>query len=212
MAALVSQALSEDGYDVDVVGSGEQAIDAVREHVYDLVLLDVMLPRLDGFATCRRLRDRGATMPIVMLTARDDVDDRVRGLDAGADDYLPKPFSLAELLARVRAHLRRGAVGYGGRVASGDLVLDVPGLVFWRGETRIGLTPRECGILELLLRDRGHVVPRHVIFGRAWPEGADPRSNVLEVLIRRLRDKIDRPFGADSIETVRGVGYRLRAP
>jgi two-component system OmpR family response regulator len=210
MAALVSQALREDGHEVHVVGSGERAIDALREQVYDLVLLDVMLPGLDGFATCRRMRERGATMAIVMLTARDDVDDRVRGLDAGADDYLCKPFSLAELLARVRAHLRRGAADFGSRVALGDLVLDVGSLTLWRADARIDLTPRECAIVELLMRERGRIVPRDLIFARAWPDGADHRSNVLEVLIRRIREKIDRPFGADSIETIRGVGYRMR--
>jgi two-component system, OmpR family, response regulator len=209
MAQLVEQALVEDGYDVDVVGSGERAIDAVSATQYDLVLLDVMLPGLDGFATCRRMRERGASMAIVMLTARDEVDDRVSGLDAGADDYLSKPFSLAELLARVRAHLRRGVADYGTRVAFGDLVLDTAELDAVRDGVRVRLTPRESAILEALMRARGKVVPRHVVFDRAWPAGADHQSNVLDVMIRRLRRKIDVPFGVDTIETVRGVGYRL---
>jgi DNA-binding response OmpR family regulator len=212
MTELLTQALEEDGYDVDVAASGERAIDAVRTTAYDLVLLDVMLPGIDGFATCRTMRERGASMAIVMLTARDDVDDRVSGLDAGADDYLSKPFSLAELLARVRAHLRRGGAGYASRISFGDLVLDAADLDVHRGGSRVRLTPRECAVLEALMRARGRVVPRHVVFERAWPEGADHQSNVLDVMIARLRRKIDAPFGADSIETVRGIGYRLRAP
>src|SRR3954462_9337016 len=137
MAALLGQALIEADHEVRVVTSGESAIDALRDDVYDLVLLDVMLPRLDGFATCRRMRDRGAAMPILMLTARDDVDDRVRGLDAGADDYLCKPFSLHELLARVRALLRRGPADFGSRLAVGDLSIDSASLTAFRGGQRI---------------------------------------------------------------------------
>ena len=152
MAALVGQALTEADHDVRVVGSGERAIDALREDPYDLVLLDVMLPRLDGFGTCRRMRERGATMPILMLTARDDVEDRVRGLDAGADDYLCTPFSLEELLARVRAAERRGD-GYAPRIATGPLLLDSAALALWRDGERIDLTPRECAVLEVLMRD-----------------------------------------------------------
>jgi two-component system OmpR family response regulator len=214
MASLLGQALTEADHEVRVVGSGERAIDALHEDAYDLVLLDVMLPRLDGFATCRRMRKRGATMPILMLTARDDVKDRVRGLDAGADDYLCKPFSLDELLARVRAAARRGGSGsgYGARVAAGELLLDTAALVLWRDDMRIDLTPRECAVLEALMRDAGRIVSRERIVAHAWPDGADHRSNVLEVLIMRIREKIDRPYGTDSIQTVRGLGYRLLAP
>jgi two-component system OmpR family response regulator len=209
MARLVGQALSEDGFEVEVASSGERAIDAVRESEFDLVLLDVMLPGLDGFATCRRMRDRGTIVPVLMLTARDDVEDRVRGLDAGADDYLCKPFSLDELLARVRALLRRGPGGYGSRIAVGDLVLDTDVIAAWRGGARVDLTPRECTILALLMREHGRVVPRHRIVAEAWPDDPEHNSNVLEVLIKRIREKLDRPFGTDSLRTVRGVGYRL---
>src|SRR5215207_738850 len=146
MAALLGQALTEADHEVRVVGSGERAIDALGEDAYDLVLLDVMLPRLDGFATCRRIRERGEKMGILMLTARDDVHDRIRGLDAGADDYLGKPFSLDELLARVRAFERRGPGGFGPRLAVGELVLDSAAWVLWRDETRIELTRRECAV------------------------------------------------------------------
>jgi two-component system OmpR family response regulator len=208
MANLVRQALSEEGHDVEVVASGERAIDAVRESSYDLVLLDVMLPGLDGFATCRRIRERGAGMPVLMLTARDDVDDRVRGLDAGADDYLCKPFSLDELLARVRALLRRGPADFGARVALGDLVLDAGTLTLWRAGVGVELSPRECAVVELLMRERGRIVPRDRIVAQAWPRDEEPRSNVLEVMIRRIREKL----GAETIQTVRGVGYRIRVP
>jgi two-component system, OmpR family, response regulator len=211
MARLVERALVEEGHQVNLVFDGERAIDAVGVTSYDLVLLDVMLPGLDGFATCARMRDRGAAMPILMLTARDDVDDRVRGLDAGADDYLCKPFSLHELLARVRALLRRGPADFGSRLAVGDLSIDSASLTAFRGGQRIELTPREFAIVELLMREPGRVIPRHVILERAWPDEPEHRSNVIEVLIRRIREKIDRPFGTDSIETVRGIGYRLRA-
>ena len=211
MAHLVERALVEEGHRVDLVFDGERAIDTVGRTSYDLVLLDVMLPGLDGFATCARMRDRGAAMPILMLTARDDVDDRVRGLDAGADDYLGKPFSLTELLARVRALLRRGPANFGSRLAVGDLTIDSGSLEAFRGGRTIELTPREFAIVELLMRAPGRVVPRHLILEHVWPEDPDQRSNVIEVLISRIREKIDRPFGTDSIETVRGVGYRLRA-
>src|SRR3954469_21435454 len=212
MAGLLGQALTEADHEVRVVGSGESALDAVDEDAYDLVLLDVMLPRLDGFATCRRMRDRGASMAILMLTARDDVEDRVRGLDAGADDYLCKPFSLDELLARVRALERRGPAEFGTRVTVGLLALDTAELVLLRDGERIDLTPRECAVLEVLMRAAGRIVRRERIMALAWPDDSDPRSNVLEVLIKRLREKVDRPFGADSIQTVRGAGYRLQAP
>jgi two-component system OmpR family response regulator len=209
VAALVEQGLREEGHDVDVVPSGERAIDAVRATHYDLVLLDVMLPRLDGFATCRRIRAAGASMPVLMLTARDAVDDRVRGLDAGADDYLSKPFSLAELLARVRALLRRGPGDFGARIALGNLILDTASQTLWREGSEIPLSTRESAVLEVLMRSPERVVEREQIIRQAWPEHVEHRSNVLEVLIKRIREKVDRPFGAESIETVRGVGYRM---
>jgi two-component system OmpR family response regulator len=209
MASLLGQALTEADHEVRVVSSGEKAIDALGEDAYDLVLLDVMLPRLDGFATCRRMRERGASMAILMLTARDDVEDRVRGLDAGADDYLGKPFSLDELLARVRALERRGPAEFGARITVGSMALDTAELVLLREGERIDLTPRECAVLEVLMRSAGRIVRRERIMALAWPDDADPRSNVLEVLIKRLREKVDRPFGDDSIQTVRGAGYRL---
>src|SRR3954453_4783817 len=176
MASLLGQALTEADHVVRVVGGGERAIDALSEDTYDLVLLDVMLPRLDGFATCRRMRARGAPMGILMLTARADVEDRGQGVDPGADDYLCKPFSLEELLARVRAFERRGPGGFGPRIVVGELVLDADALVLWRDGARIELTRRECAVLEALMRDAGRIVPRERIMALAWPDGADHRS------------------------------------
>ena len=212
MAALLRAALSEAGHEVDVAHTGERTVDAVVAAHYDTIVLDVMLPGLDGFETCRRIRARGVGTPILMLTARTAVGDRVDGLDAGADDYLAKPFSLDELLARVRALLRRGPARYDGKVAVPGLELDGAELVARRGATTIELTPREFAILELLTRRQGQIVRRDEILRHAWDGEDAPRSNVIEVLVTRLRQKIDRPFGADQIETVRGVGYRLRKP
>src|SRR3954469_23629939 len=212
MAALVRTALEEAGYAVDLADTGERAVDAVRAAHYDAIVLDVMLPGLDGFGTCRRIRARGVGAPILMLTARAAIDDRVAGLDAGADDYLAKPFSLDELLARVRALLRRGPAHVGRRVAVGELELDGAELVARRGASTIDLTPREYAILELLMQRPGHVISRNEILRRAWDGEAEPHSNVIEVLVNRLRQKIERPFGADQIETIRGVGYRFRKP
>jgi len=210
MAVLLRTALEEAGYEVHVVETGERAVDAVASGHYDAIVLDVMLPGLDGFATCARIRGRGVGAPVLMLTARAAVDDRVRGLDAGADDYLAKPFSLAELLARVRALLRRGPAHVDERIAVGALELDGRELVARRGGRTVELTPREYALLELMMRHAGQVVTRDEILRRAWDDESEPHSNVIEVLVNRLRAKVDRPFGVDQIETVRGLGYRLR--
>jgi two-component system, OmpR family, response regulator len=169
-----------------------------------------MLPDIDGFETCRRLRAEGRWAPIMMLTARDAVEDRVRGLDQGADDYLTKPFSLAELLARLRALVRRGPVERPVVYAVGDLRLDPATRQVWRGETEISLSAREFALLETFMRRPGQVLSQMQLLDAAWDLGYEQRSNVVEVYIRYLREKIDRPFGVASIETVRGVGYRLR--
>src|SRR3954468_1849538 len=181
MAALVRTALEEAGYAVDLADTGERAVDAARAAHYDAILLDVMLPGLDGFGTCRRIRARGIGAPILMLTARAAVDDRVKGLDAGADDYLAKPFSLEELLARVRALLRRGPAQVDRRIAVGGLELDRAELVARRGVATIELTPREAAILDVLMQRPGQVVTRGEMLRRAWDEHAEPESNVIEV-------------------------------
>ena len=210
MAAAIRRGLRYEGLVVDVARDGEQALRTVAATEYDAVVLDVMLPGLDGFETCRRLRADGLWLPVLMLTARDAVEDRVRGLDGGADDYLTKPFSLAELTARLRALVRRGPVERPTVIEVGDLRLDPATREVWRGETEIQLSAREFGLLETLMRNPGTVFTQTQLLEAAWDLGYEQRSNVVEVYIRYLREKIDRPFGVGSIETVRGAGYRLR--
>jgi two-component system OmpR family response regulator len=195
---------------VDIAAGGEEALRLVGATDYDAVLLDVMLPDLDGFETCRRLRAQGAWLPVIMLTARDAVEDRVRGLDGGADDYLTKPFSLAELLARIRALARRGPVERPAVLEVGDLRLDPATREVWRGERQVELSAREFALLETFMRRPGQVLTQLQLLESAWDLGYEMRSNVVEVYVRYLREKIDRPFGVESLETVRGVGYRLR--
>ena len=210
MAAAIRRGLRYEGLVVDVASDGEQALRTLAATDYDAVVLDVMLPGLDGFETCRRLRADGRWLPVLMLTARDAVEDRVRGLDGGADDYLTKPFSLAELTARLRALVRRGPVERPTVIEVGDLRLDPATRGVWRGETEIQLSAREFGLLETLMRNPGTVFTQTQLLEAAWDLGYEQRSNVVEVYIRYLREKIDRPFGVGSIETVRGAGYRLR--
>jgi two-component system OmpR family response regulator len=211
MAELVGQALTEEGHDVEVVASGERAIDAVMQTAYDLVLLDVMLPGLDGFETCRRLRADGVWTPVLMLTARDAIEDRVAGLDGGADDYLTKPFSFLELGARLRALVRRGPVERPVVLEVDDLRLDPASQRVTRGDVEIGLSAKEFALLEAFMRRPGEVLSRLQLLERAWDYEYENRSNVVDVYVRYLRGKIDRPFGADSIETIRGAGYRMRS-
>jgi two-component system, OmpR family, response regulator len=210
LAAAIRRGLRFEGIVVDVAGGGDEAIRMIGATDYDAVLLDVMLPDVDGFETCRRLRAQGAWVPILMLTARDAVEDRVRGLDGGADDYLTKPFSLAELLARLRALVRRGPVERPTVLGVGDLRLDPATHEVWRGEHKIELSAREFALLETFMRRPGQVLTQTQLLEAAWDLGYEQRSNVVEVYVRYLREKIDRPFGLTSLETVRGVGYRLR--
>jgi two-component system OmpR family response regulator len=210
MAAALSRGLRAEGIVADVASNGLQALGMVRAGGFDVVVLDVMLPDLDGFETCRRLRADGVWVPIIMLTARDAVEDRVRGLDHGADDYLTKPFSLAELLARLRALARRGPAERPTVVEVGDLRLDPATRQVWRGEAPIELSAREFALLETFMRRPGHVLSQGQLLDAAWDFAYEQRSNVVEVYVRYLREKIDRPFGVRSLETVRGAGYRLR--
>jgi two-component system OmpR family response regulator len=210
MAAALRRALRAEGLVVDVVGDGARAVALVRAMEFDVVLLDVMLPGTDGFETCRELRLHGEWTPIIMLTARDAVQDRVRGLDLGADDYLTKPFSLAELLARMRALVRRGPAERPAVIEVGDLRLDPATRQVWRGQTEVELSTREFALLEAFMRRPGQVLSHARLVEAAWDLGYEQRSNVVEVYVRYLREKIDRPFGVKSLETVRGAGYRLR--
>jgi two-component system, OmpR family, response regulator len=210
MAAALLRALRAEGLVVDVVTRGDDALRMARATEYDAVLLDVMLPDRDGFETCRSLRAEGVWAPIMMLTARDAIEDRVKGLDQGADDYLTKPFSLAELLARLRALARRGSAERPAILQAGDLKLDPATRQVWRGDSEIELSAREFGLLEAFMRRPGQVLSQMQLLDAAWDLGYEQRSNVVEVYVRYLREKIDRPFGRRSLETVRGVGYRLR--
>jgi two-component system OmpR family response regulator len=211
IAGLVSRALGEDGIAADRAGRGEDALWMAGSTEYDAIVLDVMLPGIDGFETCRRLRDDGVRSPVLMLTALDAVHDRVAGLDGGADDYLTKPFSVDELLARLRALRRRGPVAHPVILTVGDIRLDPVSHRVWRDDVEVVLSPKEFSLLEVLMRGAGNVLSRYQLLEHAWGHEYENRSNVVDVYVRYLREKIDRPFGADSIETVRGVGYRLRA-
>jgi two-component system, OmpR family, response regulator len=193
------------------VGDGQAALAEAAERRFDLVLLDVMLPGIDGFATCRRLRDAEVWAPVLMLTARDALADRVAGLDGGADDYLVKPFAFDELLARLRALVRRGPAERPTVLTAGDLTLDPASRRVRRGDADIALSAREFAMLEAFMRRPGRVLSRFQLLEAVWDGGYENRSNVVDVYVRYLRDKVDRPFGVSSIETVRGVGYALRA-
>ena len=211
MAGLVKRGLEEEGFAVDVSGRGEDAVWMAGSTEYDVVVLDVMLPGLDGFEVCRRLRADDVWTPVLMLTARDAVEDRVAGLDGGADDYLVKPFSFEELLARLRALARRGSAERPAVLEAGDLRLDPASRRATRGDVDIALSQKEYALLETLMRRPGVALSRLQLLEHAWDDTYENRSNVIDVYIRYLREKIDRPFGTDTIETVRGVGYRLRA-
>jgi two-component system, OmpR family, response regulator len=211
MAALLKRGLQEDGYAVDVVGTGTEAVWLAKELSYDAVVLDVMLPGLDGVEVCRRLRGAGCWMPILLLTARDAIEDRVRGLDAGADDYLTKPFSFAELSARMRALIRRGVVERPSDLQVSDLRLDPATRRAWRGQVELELSAKEFALLELFLRHPGQVLTRTRILEHVWDFAYHGVSNIVDQYVLYLRRKIDRPFGVEQLETVRGAGYRLRA-
>jgi two-component system OmpR family response regulator len=210
MAGAIRRGLRYEGLVVDVAADGEEALRVVGTTEYDAIVLDVLMPGLSGFETCRRLRDEGRWMPVLMLTARDSVEDRVRGLDGGADDYLTKPFSLAELTARLRALVRRGTVERPSVVEVGDLRLDPATHEVRRGDVEIRLSAKEFAMLETFMRRPGQVLSHAQLLDAAWDLGYEQRSNIVEVYVRYLREKVDRPFGARSIETVRGAGYRLR--
>jgi two-component system, OmpR family, response regulator len=210
LASVLARGLREEGYAIDIAERGEDALWMAKAAPYDAILLDVMLPGADGFEVCRRLRSGGVWSPVLMLTARDGVDDRVVGLDAGADDYLAKPFSFDELLARIRALIRRAPGERPVVVEVGDLRLDPGSRRAWRGDVELDLSPKEFALLELFLRRPGKVLSRSELLDGAWDMSYERRSNIVDVYVRYLRDKVDRPFGCASIETVRGLGYRLQ--
>ena len=212
LAALLEQSLREAGWEVDVVHDGRAAYGRALpgSTAYDVLLLDWMLPEMEGVTVCRRLRDLGVTTPVLMLTARGEVRDRIRGLDAGADDYLPKPFDLDELLARLRALHRRTTYDEPEVIQVDDLVVDTGSRTVRRGTTHIELSAREFDILHLLAANVGRVVSRYTILEEVWDGETDLRSNVIDVHVATIRGKIDKPFGTSTISTVRGAGYRLQ--
>jgi DNA-binding response OmpR family regulator len=210
IASALRQGLSEQGYAVDVARDGEQGRDHALAATYDVILLDILLPKLDGLSLLRDLRKRGMTTPILLLTARDAIDDRVAGLDAGADDYLVKPFSFSELLARIRALLRRPVLRAGDRLVTGDVAMDLGARTVTRGTQAVTLTPREFAVLEYLLRHPGQALSRTQIAEGVWSWEFHGESNVVDVYIGYLRRKLDEDGVPSIIETLRGYGYRLR--
>ena len=210
LATLLKRGLSREGMAVDVAGDGEDGLVRAEATNYDAIVLDLMLPGIDGFEVCRRLRVAGVDSPVLMLTARDSVRDRVAGLDSGADDYLTKPFSYAELLARLRALFRRGRSQRAAELKVGSLRLDPASRRVWRGAAEIELSPKEFAVLETFMSRPGDVLSRFELLEHAWDYEYENRSNVVDAYVRLLRAKVDKPFGVTSIETVRGAGYRLR--
>jgi two-component system, OmpR family, response regulator len=209
MADVLRRGLTRAGLAVDAVELGGDALIRAGATQYDAILLDAMLPDIDGVEVCRRLRANRVWSPVLMLTARSGVPDRVDGLDAGADDYVAKPFAFDELLARLRALARRGPVERPPVLEVGDLRLDPAGHRAWRGDTLLDLSAKEFALLEIFMRHPGQVLTRFTLLEHAWEGDYENRSNVVDVHLRQLREKIDRPFGHASLQTVRGVGYRL---
>jgi two-component system OmpR family response regulator len=210
MASVIRRSLAKEGLAVDVTGRGEDGLWMAQAVDYDAIVLDVMLPDRPGFEVCRMLRQARVWSPVLMLTARDAVADRVEGLDSGADDYLVKPFALAELHARLRSLARRGKREWPAVIEIGDLQLDPARRVVRRGGVQIALSAKEFALLETLMRHSGEVLSRFDLIEHAWDFAYDARSNVVDVYVRRLREKVDRPFDRHSIETIRGAGYRFR--
>jgi two-component system OmpR family response regulator len=211
MASAVRRGLRDVGMLADVAIKGEDALWMAGATDYDAIVLDVMLTGMDGFETCRRLRADGVFAPVIMLTARDAIDDRVAGLNTGADDYLTKPFSFAELVARLQALARRGPIERPPVLQAGDLHFDPAARRVWRGDAEIRLSAKELALLEAFMRRPDRLLDRYQLLEHAWDEDYENRSNVIDVYVRYLREKIDRPFGVESIETVRGAGYRFRS-
>jgi len=209
LARALERGLGRDGYAVDVAATGADALARASEQDYDAVVLDVMLPDMDGFGVCERLREAGSWVPVLMLTARSDVSDRIRGLDGGADDYMVKPFDFGELRARVRVLIRRGPVEHRLVLTVDDLVLDTRARTVTRAGRAVELTPREYALLEFLARRAGEVVSRGDLLVQVWNDVDEVSYNVVDVYVGYLRRKIERPFSGRLIHTVRGIGYRL---
>jgi len=209
LAAGLRAGLEAEGFAVDLAADGVDGLWMAGEHSYDAILLDLMLPGLDGYRVCRRLREARIWTPVLVLTARDQEHDEVDSLDAGADDYMSKPFSFPVLLARLRSLMRRGTGERPAVLTAGDLRLDPAAKRAWRGDDEVALTVRELALLEFLMRRCGDVVSKRLILDHVWGDDFDGNANIVEVYIGHLRNKVDRPFDRDSIQTVRGAGYRV---
>lgn len=210
LAGIIKRGLLEEGYSVDNAYDGEEAQYMAENVTYDIIILDIMLPKKDGIAVCRELRTKRVNTPILMLTARDSIEDRVKGLDSGADDYLIKPFAFSELLARIRALMRRETVPKTAKLEAGDLIMDTLSREVWRGPRKIELTTKEYSILEYFMRHPNMVVTRTLLEENVWDYDFDGISNIIDVYIRRLRRKIDEGETESLIQTLRGAGYRLK--
>ncbi len=212
LAQFIRKGLKEEYYAVDFAADGEAGLALALDNPYDILILDIMLPKLDGLTLCRRVRDKGITTPVLLMTARNTVETKVSGFDTGADQFLPKPFAFAELLARVRALLRRGSSQQVAHLQAADLRLDPTSHRVWRGEQEISLTNKEYALLEFLLRNKNRVLTRTAIIEHVWDISYDPMTNIVDAHIRALRSKIDRDFSPPLIATVRGAGYMLEEP
>ncbi|MGE4413527.1 MAG: two-component system response regulator RppA [Candidatus Caldatribacteriota bacterium] len=210
LVEIIKKGLVEEGYSVDIALDGEEGQYMAENTPYDLVILDIMLPKKDGIAVCQELRLKEINIPILMLTAKDRVEDRVKGLDSGADDYLVKPFAFSELVARLRALLRREALSKSPRLQVGDLVMDTLTREVWHGEKKIELTTKEYALLEYFMRHPNVVVTRTMLMEKVWDYDFEGMSNIIDVYIRRLRFKLGEEGAKSIIETVRGAGYRLK--
>jgi two-component system, OmpR family, response regulator len=211
LAAGLKKGLEAEGFATDVALDGTDGLWMARENPYDAIVLDIMLPGMNGYRLCATLREEGIWTPVLMLTAKDGEFDEAEALDTGADDYVTKPFSYVVLVARLRALIRRGAAERPAVLEAGDLRFDPAARRTWRGETQVDLTAREMALLEFLLRHRGEVVSKSEIIKHVWDYDFEGDFNIVEVYIRRLRNKLDRPFARNALETVRGAGYRLAA-
>ena len=207
---LLRMYLDEGGYTVTEAADGAEALSKMRDGGIDLVLLDLMLPEVDGLEVCRRIRDDHPGVPVIMLTARSTTEDRVQGLDLGADDYLPKPFHFEELAARLRSILRRSSTEKSTKLVCSDLTLDLVSHYAYRGEKEIELTTKEYALLEYMMRNKDRILSRSMIMQHVWKHDFDPESNIIDVYIKRVRQKIERPGQSQLIHSIRGVGYRMR--
>jgi DNA-binding response OmpR family regulator len=212
LAQFIRKGLKEEHYVVDVAADGEAGLALALDNSYDLMILDIMLPKLDGLTLCRRVRDKGISTPVLLLTARNTLETKVSGFDTGADQFMPKPFAFAELLARIRALLRRGSSQQITQLQAADLRLDPASHRVWRAGQEISLTNKEYALLEFLLRNKNRVLTRTAIIEHVWDISYDPMTNIVDAHIRALRAKIDRDFSPPLIATVRGAGYMLEEP